>query len=119
LLSTRSSFGCATTWTLFILPLFHHCLLPHCCLSLVNSWKKWRDLVFEALETEFAIYIYIYIYSPFCTRISRRRLLLKVKFPSEEVSHNLPTSMNFFHYKYKMEDIFRSFIENMPNYINK
>jgi len=101
-------------------PVFHNCLLPNCCLSLVNSWKRWRDLVFEALETAFTrnTYIYIYIYSPFCTRISRLRLLLQVKFPSEAVFHDLPTSINFFHYKYKRR-LFRSVIENRPDYITK
>jgi len=40
-------------------PYFHQYLPPHCCLSVVNSLKRWHVVVLLVLETAFAQSTYI------------------------------------------------------------
>jgi len=98
-------------------PVFRQCLLPHCCLSLVNSLKRWRDLVFEVLETSFAqnTYIFAILYQAFHTSSAFAN---DVTFGRNLSDFSIFAELLALKYKNK-EHIFRLVVEIKTNYITK
>jgi len=75
--------------------------------------------VFEVLEEASVQNTYEYVFSPLCTRLSRLRLLLQMKFPSEAVSYfSIFAVLLALKYKNK-EHIFGLVVEIKPNFMTK